>query len=653
MYAAYREMHGVAVASPFKVVFVSQAEQFEGSGYESFDFTRAQQSEHRGMHWTDLGAIEIGNESAPGSALTSDAFSTDDAPTSANEVSALDQGGDDSAAPAADADFYDARFAADDPRNMVLGTEGADILEIGEAGKNYVKTHGGDDIITLNARGVLVYSGAGDDTVYGKATSDPSAPSDGIYLGHGNDTYIYSGGRALVSGDGGDDTLVLTGLGAEDVLFYVVRGEVYHDPAAAFLLTIGTENDVSIYLEVSSIEHIVFADGTRLNLSDNLDSASAGNAYYVDAATLAHIITPAGEYPTGDVLDSEATPASAENTIDGEGPSSGTNGAGSLPVHSDPQDSFSHEAELEHDHGIPGLTITGTEGDDHLSGTSGDDVISGIAGNDYIEAGAGDDLIVTGTGSTFVSAGTGDDTVAITTDFVTAYGNEGIDTLVLPGAFSDYAIDFWGGSFGSSYLTALDMHYEERPDHDPARGASFDAFSGFEHIKFDDRSFTLEELLANNDRTYVAQGTDRVNFWGGFGNDTLVGSEGDDALRGGKGNDIIIGNGGADYIDDAGGANSIDAGAGNDYIGVGEGNSTITGGAGDDYISGFGAHTAVYSGQRAEYSVTSTDIDQRALWTVTDEQPNRDGTDKLYNITSLKFADGVLNLSDGSFELLT
>lgn len=82
-------------------------------------------------------------------------------------------------------------------------------------------------------------------------------------------------------------------------------------------------------------------------------------------------------------------------------------------------------------------------------------------------------------------------------------------------------------------------------------------------------------------------------FFGGEGNDFLVGNGGDDLLAGNKGSDDIYGNDGDDNLQGDNGRDYIDGGANNDYIDGGAGNDTLLGQGGDDtLIGGTGTDTA-------------------------------------------------------------
>jgi len=98
----------------------------------------------------------------------------------------------------------------------------------------------------------------------------------------------------------------------------------------------------------------------------------------------------------------------------------------------------------------------------------------------------------------------------------------------------------------------------------------------------------------------------------GAGDDHVTGTPGDDTLDGQGGDDILLGL------------------AGDDTLTGGEGDDTLDGGSGDD--------VAIFSGNLADYSVTSTEAGLR----VVDLEPTingDDGTDDLIDVETLRFND--------------
>jgi hypothetical protein len=132
-------------------------------------------------------------------------------------------------------------------------------------------------------------------------------------------------------------------------------------------------------------------------------------------------------------------------------------------------------------------------------------------------------------------------------------------------------------------------------------------------------------------------------FFDGSAGVTVTTVEGD-TLQGGVGSDTLTGGSGSYTF--VGATNDIMlGGAGNDTLVAGTGNDTLEGGAGnDDLVGGAGNDVAIYSGPRADYSITeNTDgslviADQRA--------GSPDGTDTVVNVESFQFSDGTYSAAE-------
>jgi serralysin len=84
-------------------------------------------------------------------------------------------------------------------------------------------------------------------------------------------------------------------------------------------------------------------------------------------------------------------------------------------------------------------------------------------------------------------------------------------------------------------------------------------------------------------------------------------------------------------------------GSGSDILAGNYGANALTGGRGNDQLDGApGVDTAVYSGARANYNVTSN---ADGSWTVVDTRAGSpDGTDTLLNMELLQFSDSTMDL---------
>ena len=80
---------------------------------------------------------------------------------------------------------------------------------------------------------------------------------------------------------------------------------------------------------------------------------------------------------------------------------------------------------------------------------------------------------------------------------------------------------------------------------------------------------------------------------------------------------------------------------GDDLLYLGIGDDTVTGGAGNDTIDGgAGIDIAIFSGDQADYSITTTVSGLTETITIS----GTDGTDTLTNIETLRFDDGDLDV---------
>ena len=89
------------------------------------------------------------------------------------------------------------------------------------------------------------------------------------------------------------------------------------------------------------------------------------------------------------------------------------------------------------------------------------------------------------------------------------------------------------------------------------------------------------------------------------------------------------------------GADRLTGGFGDDTLNGGTGNDTLAGAGGTDTIDGgVGVDTAVYAGNRADYTITS----ENGVTTIT-TVGQAEGTDRLTNVERLQFADGLRDIN--------
>src|SRR5262249_36994639 len=118
------------------------------------------------------------------------------------------------------------------------------------------------------------------------------------------------------------------------------------------------------------------------------------------------------------------------------------------------------------------------------------------------------------------------------------------------------------------------------------------------------------------------------------GGEVFVGGPNADVLNGGNGNDELYGFDANDVLSGAAGDDKLFGGEGVDALAGGAGNDTLDGGTNDD--------TAIFTGNRAEYTLGGTS----SALTISDSIVGRDGSDTLHNIEFVQFADGTVGITD-------
>ena len=306
--------------------------------------------------------------------------------------------------------------------------------------------------------------------------------------------------------------------------------------------------------------------------------------------------------------------------------------------------------------------IDGGDGNDSIYGEGGNDTIRGGWGKDRLYGGDGNDNISDLEGDELIRGGTGNDTINAGIGIDVVFGEDGDDTILL-GDGPDQGV----GGKGK----------------DDIRGdLGDDALFGDEEA---------DRLDGGNGIDALSGGSGNDVLLGGLGNDTLLGEDGNDFLIGGAGADVLSGGliageydiasyetafatpGGTGLVIDMNNpALSTGDALGDTFIQIEEirgtsrndtirgaavpmtlvgkeGNDVLIGGAADDVLiggagndnllGGAGIDTAVFSGNRADYTISAVGV--------TDLVAGRDGSDSFVDLTIeiLEFADESVTLA--------
>ncbi|MFK0209528.1 calcium-binding protein, partial [Agrobacterium sp. NPDC090283] len=426
----------------------------------------------------------------------------------------------------------------------------------------------GDDYLHFSSGSAIVNAGAGDDR---------------IFMYQGNDIVAGGIGDDYVDGDAGNDVYIFNRGDGKDV-FYGSQGSdtlrfgptinmgdlrVFSGPSEWTTIFLPDTGDI---VEISSVEFVEFADGTRISVSDlpkSLQQSSTSAGAFVGTSAN-DILVGTGENDRlhglgGD--DRLAGGRGADTYVFGLGGGHDTIEEGADTISTDTLELgsgittadvfFEVSAQnaddlvlrirsreetiiLKNQLGANGAgierllfangtiwtresitpTLGGNQpsnGDDILTGTYRADVLRGGTGNDILKGGLGADRYL-------YSLGDGNDRIS---DNSSA---DEIDELVFEFAYSGSGIAFKRASDGTSLLITVggsSIVIENQLD-GSGHGIDLVTFSSGEHLSRSD----IETLVLASSMT--------------SGNDVIAGTEGADVISGGAGDDVADGKEGAD-----------------------------------------------------------------------------------------------------------
>ena len=432
--------------------------------------------------------------------------------------------------------------------NESLSGSSTTIVLMGYGGNDSLYGGNSDDILDGGAGNDALEGGDGNDTLTGGA-GDDTVGGDNC-MSRGSDTYVFEAGfghDVLRDRDdiAGDVDTIRFGAGIALSDFTISNN------GSDILLSANGGADTLCLKSIltdsqSTIEQIVFADGTSLNAQGLLALAgrrdgTAGN-------------------------DTISGLASLQNTIHGLGGNDNLSGS------------------------ILNDTLYGDSGDDTLRGDAGSDVLDGGAGNDTLEGGDGNDTLIGSTGDDTVG---GDNCMSRGSDtyvFEAGFGHDvlrdrddiagDVDTIRFGAgiALSDFTIS----NNGSDILLSANGGADTLC----LKSILTDSQSTIEQIVFaDGTSLNAQGLLALAGRRDGTAGNDTISGLASLQN-TIHGLGGNDNLSGSILNDTLYGDSGDDTLRGDAGSDVLDGGAGNDTLEGGDGNDTLIGSTGDDTVGG-------------------------------------------------------------------
>lgn len=449
----------------------------------------------------------------------------------------------------------------------ILGADNSGTL-VGTAGNDLIIGNDGDDLLYGMGDPDLVRGMAGNDTIFGGEGGDRLEGNEGddlLFGGAGNDALIGGAGDDRMDGGEGFDVAVFSEARAH---YAIQRGNITFNGGVLFdhVVVDGPDGRDAM----SFVDRLVFSDATlTLNRSDEVGGVLRGT----DGADLLWHHGPGGTIEAGAGDDELVGRAPNLTYIGGSGDDemrveTAAASPGDVAVFS--TDRAFYTITLPD---VATLLVNGADGTDRLglgfdrlefqdrsvavlygagpiTGSAEEDILFALTG-DAVFAGAGDDLIV--------SQQPPADPFGAILD-----GEEGIDTLRLPGALADHEVRFAPGSGGA--MVAIRGPGGTWLARDVERLQFDDTGAGNSHVEIrrgnagadTNVGFAGEAIVAGMD------GDDRIDMSefflfgprvpniipmylsGGGGNDVLIGGANDDVLDGGTGDDSLFGGAGRD-----------------------------------------------------------------------------------------------------------
>lgn len=507
----------------------------------------------------------------------------------------------------------------------------------------------GDILSEANESFTLTLSNPSSALALGTSTATGTILNDdSITLTDNNDNWSGTAAAETVLALGGND--ILSGNAGDDILDGGTGNDNLNGGDGNDILTGGLGND--ILTGAGGIDTVSYSDaGSAVTIS--LALTSGQNTLGAGQDTLASVENIIGsnwdDKLTGNTLANRIEGGAGHDVISGGGGNDqliGGSGndvyvvftAGDTVVENENEGVDSIQSAISWtlgDH-IENITLTGRSAI-NATGNSLNNVLVGNSGVNNLVGGAGNDSIDGGAGNDIMTGGTGDDIFYVNAalDRVIEYSSEGTDLVIaaITHSLADHvenlalsgtssiggtgnALDnFITGNSGANILNGGDGNDILRG------GAGNDRLTGGNGIDTATYDETVSGVTVNLALT-AAQNTI------GAGSDILSGIEN---LIGGTGNDIFTGNSSDNRLEG------------------GDGNDVLTGGLGNDrLVGGQGVDTAVFSGNRADYTIS---YDRNtALFTISGPDGSADVAD---SIEWFRFADTSVSADDLAVVKLT
>jgi len=561
--------------------------------------------------------------------------------------------------------------------DILYGRGGNDTLD-GGTGDDQLVGGAGNDVYVVDSAldSVTESAGQGTDEVRTGLASYSLAGLPDVEnltgLGNVNQTLTGNGADNVIDGGAGNDSI--DGAGGVDTAHYAGAATVTQTATGWTVTDAGgtdTLSNVEIVDDGASGKTLLVGNGGYGSIQAAIDAASNGDTILVASGNYSetlnvnkdvtilganHGVDGTGVRGAESVIDGQITINAAGATIDGfklVGAAAGSLGTTAVEVKADGFALLNSVLQGSGDTAVITGSVSGLDiGRNLFKGYSIGVYVSGggTAGSIHDNRFQGDLGPATGLGNGVNSESSHVAITGNTFDGIYAgslnlfpFGPDSVDlnsyisgnTITHSGAArpvqiypTDYTHNFIGTDFAESF----------NGDTSGAGGAfSYDGRGG------NDKAWGGEQ----GDSLTGGAGDDELH--GNGGNDVLSGGDNNDLLFGGTGNDSLSGGNGVDVLNGEDDNDSLDGGAGNDTLNGGNGNDTFHGGAGNDALNGgAGTDTAVYDGNRGDYSITMiTGAGGRILGfsAVGDNEPSNgnEGLDTLNSIEVVQFSNRSLD----------